>query len=136
MKFSHETADAFAECPQCGDVWSGGKYCPTCQDSGSVRRGSLPTDMLPPVPVVITDRVFALAALATLLVALALASGFGWLAFGLMREVLATREALEESQGRAAICESQLLRSDAKLEQTNELFDAVGGRRRGIGGGP
>lgn len=91
--------------------------------------------------VVITDRVFALAALATLMVALALAAGMGWLAFAAMERAAITRDAYDEAKARADQCRDALLKSDARLEQVRDLFEVAGGRKKpveasGVGGVP
>jgi len=92
----------------------------------------------PPIKTtVITDRVFLYAVGAVLLVAFTLSALLGVLAFGAMRELAVTREALEQAKAHASTCRDALLRSDARLDQTRELLEIAGSRRRPapMGGG-
>lgn len=94
----------------------------------------------PPIPsdaapiAIVSDRVFMFAALTTLLVALAIGSAMGFLAFGAMRELAITRDALESERARAVSCETARNRLDAKLEQVGELLDYASGRKKAVGG--
>jgi len=102
-----------------------------------VTRHRLPGNVTPIVPIAITERVFVFGAVALLLVAFSLSAMMGVVAFGAMRELSATREALQQTEKQAEICKTALTRSEAKLEQVGDLLTFASKRgRSAIGGGP
>lgn len=96
---------------------SGECHIPNCHDCGA----DIAAGLAPARSIIVTDRVFILAAITALLVAVCLACLMGFLAFFAMRSESTVRDLMRSEQLRANTCDRESLLMQGRLEQMNTL---------------